>query len=114
MKRLALSLFGGFAIPFLYTISLALVLVWTEKLSLVLRFAYPVNWPTVILVRLLPAGSFPLRPEDRVFLILLVAIFNIVLYSIPVYLLLSLAFSLRKRKASRDDPPPEPPLFVQH
>lgn len=113
MKRLALSLIGGFAIPFLYTISLALVLIWTERPSLVLRFAYPVNWPTVILVRLLPSGSFPLRPEDRVFLVLLVTIFNVVLYSIPVYLLLSLAFSLRKRRASRVNPPPDPPLFVQ-
>jgi hypothetical protein len=113
MKRLAWSLVGGFAIPVLYIVALALFFVWSENLALVLRLAYPVNWPTFILVRLLPLGSFPLRPGDRILLILLVIICNTVLYSIPIYFLLW-KFSTRKRKAARVDLPPDPPRFVQH
>ena len=113
MKRLALSLVGGFAIPVLYTLALALFFLWTENLPLVLRLAYPVNWPTFILVHLFPLGSFPLRPGDRLFLIPLVIICDAVVYSIPIYLVLW-RFSVRKRKSMRLDLPPDPPSFVQH
>lgn len=113
MKRLVFSLFGGLAISASYVITLALFYVWTENLDLTLLLAYPVNWPTFILVRLLPLDSFPLRPGDRAFLILLIMVCNAVLYSIPIFLLLWI-YSTRKRKAALVDLPPEPPLFVQH
>ena len=112
MKRLALSLVGGFAIPALYTLALALVFLWTKNVRLVLRLRFPVAWPRYVLVHLVPLGSFPLRPGDRLFLIPLVIICDAVVYSIPIYLLVS-RFSTRKRKAARVDLPPDPPQFVQ-
>jgi hypothetical protein len=111
MKRLALSLLGGFSIPVLYTLALALSFLWTKNLPLILRLSYAVNWPIFILFRLFPLGSFPLRPGDRIFLILIVIVCNGLIYSLPIYLILW-RFSLRRRKAVRIDLPPEPPRFV--
>ncbi len=111
MKRLALSLLGGFAVPFGYYIALGLLLLWTKNWALVSRLGYPVRWPIPILFHLFHFGSFPLRRGDRTFLILLVFICNAVLYSIPIYFLLW-GFSIRRRKAVRGDLPPDPPQFV--
>jgi hypothetical protein len=113
MKRLALSLVCGFTIPALYILALALFFLWTGNLRLVLWLRYPVNWPTFILVHVLPLGSFPLRAGDRLFLIPLVIICDAIAYSIPIYLVLW-RFSIRKRKSMRLDLPPDPPSFVQH
>ena len=73
MKRLALSLVGGFAVPFLYVVTIGLIVRWTKNLALLHRLAIPVSWPALILFRLLPRGSFPFRHADRTFLILLVS-----------------------------------------
>ena len=112
MKRLALSLFYGFAIPVTYNLALGLLMVRTKNFSLILRLSYPVSWPMLILFRLLPLDSFPyvLRPENRLFLVLLVIICDGLVYSIPIYFLLW-RFSIR-RKAVRLDLPPDPPRFV--
>ena len=74
MKRLAWSLVGCFGIPALYTLALALFFLWTKNVRLVLRLRFPVAWPRYVLVHLVPSGSFPLRPGDRLFLIPLVFI----------------------------------------
>jgi hypothetical protein len=113
MKRLALSLFYGFAIPITYNLALGLLMVWTKNSSLILRLSYPVSWPMLILFRLLPPDAivYWLRPEKRLSLVLLVIICDGLLYSIPIYFLLW-RFSLRRRKAVRIDLPPEPPRFV--
>jgi hypothetical protein len=58
MKRLAWSLVGGFGIPALYTLALALFFLWTKNVRLVLRLRFPVAWPRYVLVprsfRLIP------------------------------------------------------------
>ena len=114
MKRLALSLFYGFAIPVAYNFALGLLMAWTKNLSLIMRLSYPVSWPMFIFFRLLPPDSivYWLRPEKRLSLVLLVIICDGLLYSIPIYFLLW-GFSTRKRKAERVDLPPEPPRFAQ-
>ena len=113
MKRLALSLVGGFVIPALYTLALALFFLSTKNVRLVLRLRFPVAWPRYVLVHLVPLGSFPLRPGDRLFLIPFVFICDAIVYSIPIYLFLW-RFPLGKRKDVRVDLPPNPPSFVQH
>jgi hypothetical protein len=110
---MGLSLLGGFVIPALYTLALALFFLWTKNVRLVLRLRFPVAWPRYVLVHLVPLGSFPLRPGDRLFLIPLVFICDAVVYSIPIYLLLW-RISMRNRKTVRVDLPPDPPSFVQH
>jgi len=108
MKRLALSLLGGFAITIFYISALVLLWYWTGNAALVRRLSYPVDLPTWFM----PDPS-SLSLGTQIFLFLLFIICNAVLYSIPIYFLLS-RFSKRKRKATRVDLPPDPPLFVQH
>lgn len=109
MKRLALSLLGGFAITILYISALLLLWYGTRNAALVRRLSYPVDWPTWFM----PSDPSSLSRGDQIFLFLLFIICNAVLYSIPIYFLLW-RFSKRKRKATRVDLPPDPPLFVQH
>lgn len=113
MKRLALSLVGGFGITALYALALALFFLWTKNVRLVLHLRFPVAWPRYVLVHLVPLGSFPLRPGDRLFLIPLVLVCDAIVYSIPIYLLLW-RISIRNRKTVRFDLPPDPPSIVQH
>src|SRR3989442_1104473 len=110
MKRLALSLLGGCALPFLYEIVLSILLLWTKNRDLIVRLYYPLKWPILILFRLFPLGSFPLRPIDRAFLDLLVVICNGLLCSIPIYFLL---WRFSRRKKPVQTLPPDPPTFVQ-
>src|SRR5437773_12261169 len=112
MKRLALALVCCFAIPFVYTITLGLFAVYSKNWRLILLLAYPVRWPTTILFRLLPPGSFPFRRGDRTFLFLYIIICNALLYTIPIYFLLW-RFSKRKRKIERFDLPPNTTQFLE-
>jgi len=108
MKRLALSLLGGFAVTILYISALLLLWYWTRNGALVRRLSYPVDLPTWFM----PSDPSSLSLGAQIFLFLLFIICNTVLYSIPIYFLLW-RFSKRKRKATLIDLPPDPPLFVQ-
>ena len=111
VKRLALSLLGGIVIPFSYAVILTVVFFRTRRVAF-FRLSIPVSWPSFVLFRLLPYHSFPLRPEDRIFLAVFVIVCDVFLYSSLIYFLLWRR-SLRKRKAQRFDLPPNPPQFVQ-
>ena len=109
MKRLALSLIGGFTITILYISALLLLWYWTRNAALVRRLSYPVDWP----IWFYPFNPSSLRHEDQILLFLLVIICpNAILYSIPIRFVLW-GFSIRKRKVLPVDLPPDPPLFVQ-
>jgi hypothetical protein len=112
MKRIALSLVGGFAIPFSYYAAITILMLLTDNTDLGVRLSYPVSWPILVLYHLLPSKSFPLRAADKIFLYLIVLICNVLVYSIPTYFLLW-GVSLRWRKVKRVDPP-DPPGFFQH
>ena len=88
-------------------------MIWTKHFSLFLRLSYPVSWPMLILFRLLPPDAilYWLRPENRLFMVLMVIICDGLVYSIPIYFLLW-GLSIRRRKAVRVDLPPDPPRFV--
>jgi hypothetical protein len=113
MKRLALSLVGGFAIPFSYYAAITILILLTDNTDLGVRLSYPVSWPILVLYHLLPSTSFPLRPGDKTSLFLIIIICNVLVYSIPTYFLLW-GVSLRWRRVKRVDLPPDPPGFVQN
>ena len=113
MKRLALSLVGGFAIPFLYTIIIGPASLYIESQTLNRFAAYPVRWPILILYRFASfdsLGSFPFRDQDSTILFLYIVICNVVAYAILTYTLL---WVLSKRKSKVYESPPQPPRFVQ-
>lgn len=110
MKRLALSLFGGFAIPFFYTLIVGPLSLYIDSRTWN-RFAdYPVRWPILILYRFVPLDSFPFRDQDSTALLTYIIGCDVILYTILTYFFL---WGFSKRKSEPSDPPPNPPAFVQ-
>ena len=112
MKRLALSVVGGFAIPFLYTIIIGPASLYIESQTLN-RFAeYPVRWPILIPLHFASfeaLGSFPFREQDTTILFVYIVVCNVVLYTILTYFLL---WVFSKRKSKVYESTPHPPRFV--
>jgi hypothetical protein len=112
MKRLAFSVVGGFAIPFLYTIIIGPASLYIESQT-VNRFAeYPVRWPILILYRFASfdsLGSFPFRDQDSTIRFVYIVVWDVVVYALLTYFLLW-AFSKQKSKAHES--PPQPPRFA--
>lgn len=101
MKRLALSIVGGVAIPFLYTIVAGPLSTYITNVTLHHYLAYPVRWPVIILYRF-----FPIEVSSNVVIVLSVAIIcNVVLYTLITYVLL-LTFS-KPKTAVQLPPPPQ-------
>jgi hypothetical protein len=101
MKRLALSLLGGIAIPLLYSIIFGPLTLYTKNETLNHYLGYPVRWPILILYRLFPV----VVPNNETFLLLTIIGSNVLLYALLTYCVL-LAFSRPTRAQSRLPPPP--------
>ncbi|HEY6243243.1 MAG TPA: hypothetical protein VIX17_04820 [Pyrinomonadaceae bacterium] len=115
MKRLAVSVVGGFALPFLYTIIIGPASLYIKSQTLN-RFAeYPVRWPILILLHFASfdsLGSFPFRDQDATIMFVYIVVCDVVLYTVLTYFLLWV-FSKRNRKGHESSPPaPHPPQFV--
>src|ERR1044071_8702799 len=82
MKRLAVSVVGGFAIPFLYTIIIGPASLYIKSQTLN-RFAqYPVRWPILILLHFASFdsfGSFPFRDQDATIMFVYIVVCDVVL-----------------------------------
>jgi len=75
MKRLALSVLGGFAVPFLYSIIVGPVTPYIKNEAINQLAMYPVRWPILILYRF---GLFPVRSfEDETVLLLYIIVCNV-------------------------------------
>ena len=103
MKRLALSLLGGVAIPFLYAVIVGPLTNYIENRRLRELADYPVRWPIITLRYFFPLYSFP-----EVFLLLIIVVPNVFLYSMVTYIVL---WRFWKRKTKQFELPPEPPRF---
>ena len=102
MKRLALSVLGGFAVPFLYSIIVGPVTPYIKNEAINQLAMYPVRWPILILYRF---GLFPVRSfEDETVLLLYIIVCNVFLYTLMTYVALW-GVSRRKRM---DRLPPKP------
>ena len=107
MKRLALAIIGGFAIPFLYAITAGPLSTYTENETLHWLWYIPIGWPKIILQRLVPLNTFPFRDEDSTPLLIYIIGLNVTLYGLLSYfVLLGLSLSIRSRRAQHNVPPP--------
>jgi len=104
MKRLALSVFGGFVLPFAYAIIAVTLSPYVKSETLNLLAKYPVQWPLLILYRL----GFPVQKDIAT--VLYIAGCNVLLYTLLTY---SFLLVVLKRKTIESVPPPNPPPFVQ-
>jgi hypothetical protein len=101
-----LSVLGGFAIPFLYSIIVGpLTPYFKDNATLDLLAMLPVRWPILFLYRL---GAVPFDSETGI-LIYLVGC-NVALYTLLTY---SLLWGFAKRKSNSIAKPPNPQPFVQ-
>jgi hypothetical protein len=102
MKRLALSLLGGFVLPFLYSIIVGPLTPYIRhNPTLNLLATVPVRWPVLLLSWL---RVFPFESEFSVLLYIVSC--NVILYGIMVYFVL---FALSKRKKTNLSPPAPSP-----
>jgi hypothetical protein len=106
MKRLLLSLLGGFAVPFLYSIIVGPVTPYIKNEAINQLAMYPVRWPVLILYRL---GLFPVRSfQDEPVLLLYIIVGNVFLYTFLTYVVL---WGVSRRKVlDRLPPKPEQPV----
>jgi hypothetical protein len=104
MKRLALSVFGGFVIPFAYAAIAATLSPYVKSKTLNLLAGYPVRWPLLFLYLL----GFPI--ERDIATLLYTVGCNVLLYTLLTYCFL---WAILKRKTRESVPPPNPPPFVK-
>jgi len=98
MKRLALSLLGGFLLPLLYSIVVGPLTPYLKNYrTLDLLAMVPVRWPILLLYRL---GVFPFESEWS--LLLYIVSCNVIFYGTLIYFVL---FTLSKRKKTSPLPP---------
>ena len=101
MKRLALSLIGGFLLPFLYSIIVGPMTPYIKNNRPLDSLAMvPVRWPILLLyqLRVMPF-------ESELWLLLSVVSCNVIFYGTLIYFV---QFALSKRKkTSRLPPPPD-------
>lgn len=112
MKRLALSLLGGFLLPFLYSLVVApLTPYFKNYRTLDFLVAVPVRWPILILDAL---GVSPFEGEGALLLYLVSC--NVIFYGSLIYFVL---FALSKRTHLHRLPPAptrsiQPKIRVRH
>ena len=104
MKRVVLSVIGGFVIPFLYTVIIGPLTPYIHNRTLDQLAMFPVRWPIVLLFRL----SLVLF-ENEIAVLVYIIVCNVFLYSLLTYFLL---WRFSKRKKITQSPPPNPPTFV--
>jgi hypothetical protein len=97
MKRLAISAFLGFLLPFLYAVVVGpLSPYFKDNRTLNFYAMVPIRWPLIIL------EHFMVFPESAVAAVLLIVGGNVLLYGSLTYFVL---FALSKRKRTIQLPP---------
>lgn len=104
-KRLILSLIGGFALPFIYTIIAGPLSNYTKDENIRRLLLLPIIWPRYAYVYFYPSRNKPpLYFDDTASLVTMLAC-DVAAYALVTYLLLWL-FSNRKSKLETLPPPP--------
>lgn len=117
MKRILLAIAAGFVLVTAYTIVVSAIIVLSGRgMELVPYLDLPMRLPKAIFFYVFPptAEDFtPVMNQKKILLGVSLYIANVLLYSIPAYLIITL-ISRRKRKVEPAQPeqPPPPPSFV--
>jgi hypothetical protein len=111
VKRLLLSVVGGFGIPFLYSIMAVFLSPHFGNDRIKYLFWVPIGWPKILYFYvLLPFSNRALNLEDDGLLVIMIAC-DVILYGSLTYSLLLLR-SFRKVKA-HTEPPPGPTFLTR-
>lgn len=105
VKRLLWSLLCGVLIPFVYSITAGPLSAYVESDAVRDVLYVPIGWPKLLLYRLFPIGSFPIR-NDTSLLIYIVAC-DIIFYGFLTFCFLT----IRARRKVKAEPAPPPPRF---
>jgi len=99
MKRLALSVVGGFLLPLLYSIIVGLLTAYiTNNRTLDFLALMPIRWPVLLLYQ-----SRVIPFERELSLLLYIVICNVIFYGTLIYFV---QFALSKRKKTTRLPAP--------
>jgi hypothetical protein len=110
MKRLLLSVLGGFAIPFLYAITTGPLSLYiaSERINYLLWI--PIGWPKILYLYLFPPYSSHSPHLDDSTLLIVIITCDVLLYGSLTYLLLWIRMG---RKPTAYTEPPPPHIFGQ-
>ena len=109
MKRLLLSVVGGFGIPFLYIVIAGPLFPYIRDERINYLVWIPIGWPKVLYFYVfLRFSNRALNLEDDALLVIMIAC-NVILYGALTYSLLLLR-SFRKAKVHAEPPPA--PIFI--
>jgi hypothetical protein len=114
MKRVLLSILTGFALVSVYLGFVALIYVYSDDREIFFEsyIAAPLRLPPTVFYYFSPPPAEDYTPEMTTGTALIGFLFclaNILLYSIPVYFLLTLVSGFRKPKPPPEHTPPPPP-----
>jgi hypothetical protein len=105
-ERLALSVIGGVAIPFVLAITLGPLSNYTENRTLRLVMGIPTGWPRLLYFRLFPPYARDSFAENKVAFLLFILVCDIALYTLITYCALSIWAFRKKSRLSELPPPP--------
>lgn len=116
MKRLLLSIVVGFVLVTAYMMVAAVMLVVSGyKIELVPYLDLPMRLPKVVFFYLFPptAEDFSQHMNQKQLVLAILAyLANVLLYSIPAYIFITLSSRWRRKVALPQMEPPPPPSFV--
>src|SRR5215212_4239143 len=114
MKRILLALAAALVLVTVYTITLALVVALSGKYWIISYLGVPVSLPKTVYFYIFPptADDFSSRVTEKKILLTMVAyLINILLYSIPFYILFTIIARRRRKFPTTQPEPPLPPSF---
>lgn len=110
MKRLLMSVAGGFVLPIVVACITGPLSTYTEDRTLRLLLDIPTGWPRILYFRFGdPLSQGSLSNNETLFFVFIIGC-DILLYAILTYVALS-AFSMLRRKGVEYGQPPPPPRF---
>ncbi len=106
MKRLLLSVLGGFIVPFLIAVTTGPLSTYTRDRTINFWLDLPTGWPRILYFGLTgPLSPHPLANDETAFLIYIIGC-DVLLYSMLTYAFLWMFSIMRRRELSYDQPPP--------
>lgn len=106
VKRLLLSIIGGFVLPFLYACISGPLSLYVDEQSIIRHMLYvPIGWPRLLYDRLYPLFNGPLHNNDTALFIYIFGC-DVVLYALVSYVALTMFSILRRKKVEYEPPPP--------
>lgn len=106
MKRVALSILGGFVFPFCYTIISGPLSTYVEDERIQGLLYVPIGWPKLLYFYFFPPLSGNSFAENETAFLLYIVGCDVLLYALLTYVALSVRSVLRRPEVKLNEPPP--------